>query len=694
VSGGYMNLLGGRTSLGRPLGPSDDRPGAPAVIVVSHYFWRTNFDGDPAAVGRTVWVNSAPVTLVGVLQPGFTGPNDDSSNAIWATLAAFDDVHMGPPAAPTSGPEVQIVGRLSPGAGSRALRDNLAAILARPGASTTPHGASHVRGATSQRVQVHSAASPMSGPADLDTYAVLGLVFGITGLVLTLACANVANLLMASACTRVREVGVRLAMGATRRRVLTQLVTESVLMALVAGALGFLCAFWLVPVFARVADVGPELDLLPDLPVLFFTLGVALLCGLGAGLSPARFGARGHVAAALQAQGGTRRAGLPSRLRTSFVAFQAAVAMTLLVVAVLFTRSAIRMTSVEIGFDQDRLLTVFFDIPRSEFDEPAYVDAALAAVRRLPSVERVSVSQYAPFGFSVSRDRFTHEGRSFDVTVMPVDAEFFETSGVRVLRGRAFTADEVADEAPVALISQSLARTFFRGHDPVGRSLSALPSETGMPQDPATIVGVAADALLGRLGGQQYGAIYRPLAQQRDNPPTLVIRSARPGATARAVEEAIRGIDPRVRATTRFVRQEIDEYLSFRRRLVWVFGPAAAMALVLAALGVYGVTAFVVGQRTEEVSVRMALGASATDVLRLLVSDSLRPIVIGLAVGLGLALAFSLFWAAEEMPGISPLDPLSIGLALTVLLAAALIAVLVPAGRAARADPAQLLRQA
>ena len=142
-----------------------------------------------------------------------------------------------------------------------------------------------------------------------------------------------------------------------------------------------------------------------------------------------------------------------------------------------------------------------------------------------------------------------------------------------------------------------------------------------------------------------------------------------------------------MRATTRFVRQEIDEYLSFRRRLVWVFGPAAAMALVLAALGVYGVTAFVVGQRTEEVSVRMALGASATDVLRLLVSDSLRPIVIGLAVGLGLALAFSRFWAAEEMPGISPLDPLSIGLALTVLLAAALIAVLVPAGRAARADP-------
>ena len=356
VSGGYMNLLGGRTSLGRPLGPSDDRPGAPAVIVASHYFWRTSLDGDPAAVGRTVWVNGAPVTLVGVLQPGFTGPNDDSSNAIWATLASFDDVHMGPAAAPTSGPQVQIVGRLSPGAWPNALRDNLAAILARPGASTTPHGASHARGATSQRVQVHSAASPISGPADSDMYAVLGLVFGITGLVLTLACANVANLLMASACTRAREVGVRLAMGATRRRVLTQLVTESVLMALVAGALGFLCAFWLVPVLGRVADVGPELDLLPDLPELFFTVGVALLCGLGAGLSPARFGARGHVAAALQAQGGTRRAGLPSRLRTSFVAFQAAVAMTLLVVAVLFTRSAIRMTSVEIGFDPDRLL--------------------------------------------------------------------------------------------------------------------------------------------------------------------------------------------------------------------------------------------------------------------------------------------------------------------------------------------------
>jgi hypothetical protein len=294
---------------------------------------------------------------------------------------------------------------------------------------------------------------------------------------------------------------------------------------------------------------------------------------------------------------------------------------------------------------------------------------------------------------SVEHDRFTHDGRSFELNVNRSDAEFFSTLGLRVLRGRTFTAEEVAGGAPVALISVSVARAFFGGRDPIGRSLAEVPSERDQRQAPASIIGVVAEALLTRVDGQDYGALYRPLSQQRPNPPSLIIRTATPGVTAVAVENALRRIDVRVRPTALIVREGLDAYLDGKRRLAWLLGPAALLALILAALGVYGVTAFVVSQRTEEVSVRMAIGASSMDVLQLLVKDSLRPVVIGLAVGLGLALVVGRLFA-EELAGISPHDPLSIGIALSALLACALVAVVVPARRAARTNPAALLRQA
>jgi predicted permease len=688
VSGGYLALFGGRPAFGRTLGPVDDLASAPPAIVVSHHFWRTELGGDAAVVGTTVWVNDAPATLVGVLQPGFTGPND-APIAMFATLAAFDDLQMGPAVTPDAGPEVAVVGRLAAGATRQALQDNLAAALNPSGAPRTSE-TGHGHGG----VLVQRASSPIDGPASLDVYIVLTVIVSLVGMVLALACANVANLLMASAWTRMREVGVRLALGATRRRLVMQMVTESLLLGTTAGVFGFLLAFWLVPVFGTLVEVSPEVSLAPDGRALVFTFAVALICGLGAGLAPARHGARGAVAAALQAQSGARgAAALPSRLRTSFMGLQAALSMLLLVLAALFARSAIRMTSVDIGFDADRLLGVTFDVPRSNFDEPAYVGAALAAVKSISSVERVSVSLYAPFGGVKWSDRFVHEGRSFDLSVMPADAEFFATTGARILRGRAFTADEVAREEAVVLISQSVAQAFFAPADPIGRSLSAVPSETGLPQPPATIIGVVADALVTRVDGEVYGAIYRPLSQQRANPPALIVRSATPGATQRDVEAALRRIDPRVDVATRLVRDGLDSFLSVRRRLAWVLGPAAAISLVLAGLGIYGVTAFVVGLRTEEVSVRMALGASAGDVLRLLLTDSLRPVAAGLTSGLAVALAVSRLLAAEELPGINPFDPVAIVVALAALFACALLATVAPARRAARVDPAQLLRQ-
>jgi predicted permease len=684
VSGGYLRLLGGRPLLGRTLDASDDTPAASAAIVVSDRFWRTTLDGDPSVVGRTVWINGAPATLVGVVRPDFTGPVR-TPVSIWATLAAVDDVHAGTPVTPDAKTDVEVVARLRPDSTVSAAQAELSAISSRSRAPGSTSG-----NPRSSDVWLQSATSPIDADSGGDTYAILLCVIGIVALILALACANVANLLLAAAMTRAREVGVRLALGASRGRLVRQMISESALLGLVAGAVGVLLAYWMTPILGAVVDMPPEIDLAPDGRVLIFATAVALVCGVSAGLSPARFGARGNVVGALQAAGSSRgAAGIPSRLRTTFVAAQAAMSMLLLVAAVLLGRSAIRMARTDVGFDADRLLAVQFDM-RPGPDEIAYIDAARDAVRAIPSVERVSVIQNAPWGCCIERYRATS---SFEMHVERTDAELFATSGMRIVRGRGFTSDEVAGGAPVALISENVARTFFRDLDPIGQPLSARVPPDGGPDSPAIVIGVVADALLSQIGSRDYGTIVRPIGRQRDNAPALIVRTATPGLTARAVEGALRRVNDRVKATTSVVQDGLDAFIGGKQRVTWLLVPTAVLALVLAALGIYGVTTFVVGQRMDEVSVRMAIGASAADILRLLVTDSLRPIVIGLAVGLGAALLVARVFAGE-LGGISPYDPASIAVAIATLTACALAAVLVPARRAAKTDPAVLLRHA
>jgi putative ABC transport system permease protein len=685
VSGGYLSMLGGRPALGRALQPSDDTVGAPAVIVVSHHFWLTRFNGDPSAVGRTVWLNGSPVTVVGVLSTDFTGPTEFRPS-FWAPFAAFDELRLGRSFEPTTRTLVEVVARLAPGTALPAAQDQLTAITRR---SSTP-AAKPDANMPAPVVRLYSAASPIDGPDRAESYAAMACVFAVVGLVLVLACANTANLLLAGAATRAREIGVRLALGSTRIRLVKQMVTESLLLGLMAGSLGLLFAVWFVPVLGSILEMPPEFRAVPDGRLLLFAVAIATICGLGAGIAPARYGARGDVLSALKAQSGGSGTAVPSRLRTSFVGFQAAVSMLLLVSAALLARTAILMTRADIGFDADRMLAVSLSAPRTGFDEQGYFQIALAALRDVPSVERASLTQYQPFGHSVERDLFSHDGRSYALYVNRSDADYFPTAGLRILRGRGFTPEEVAREAPVALISDSVARTFFDGANPLGQSVAGMSTETA--QAPAIIIGVVADAIVTQLRTQSYGTIYRPLSQRRPNPPSIVVRTANPGMAARAVEDVLRRIDPRVRPTTTIVRNELDAYLGQKRMLAWLSGPAAVLALVLAGLGVYGVTAFVVSQRTHEVSVRMALGASKADVLRLLVKDSLRPVIIGLVVGLAAALVCSRI-SASLLAGISPHDPLAIGLAATTLLAGAFVAVVAPASRVAKTDPANMLRQ-
>jgi ABC-type antimicrobial peptide transport system permease subunit len=244
----------------------------------------------------------------------------------------------------------------------------------------------------------------------------------------------------------------------------------------------------------------------------------------------------------------------------------------------------------------------------------------------------------------------------------------------------------------VALISETVAREFFGDADPLGQPLSAVVAGTNLEQRPSTIIGVVAEALLRPLRSEVTGTIYRPMSLTRSNPPVFLVRTASPGIAARQVSEALRRVDARVRTTPTVVRERLEAFLSTKRMMVWLVTPLAALVLVLAVFGVFGVTAFVVGQRSKEVSLRVAIGGSPARIVRMLIRDSLRPVLIGLVIGLAAALAVSQ-WATEELPGVSPFDPLSIGIATATLVAGALAAVVIPAQRAAKTDPSTLLRQ-
>ncbi len=702
VSGGYLQMLGGRPLHGRTLEPADDTTGMPPVAVASHHFWSTQLDADPSMVGKAVWLNGVAVTLVGVLRPEFTGPVEfDVRPALWAPFAAVDDVLATATLTAAPGTSVEVIARLPAGISRLAAQENLSAIVARTRAATaTGHGA-----AAPSAVRLYSAASAIDGPGEGDVYTVLATLFVIGALVLALAGANTANLLLAASVTRQREMGVRLALGASTRRLVRQLVHESLVLGLMAGGFGFLLAMWIVPAFGAIVAMPPDVALAPDGRVLVFTLVVTVLCGLGTGLSPARYGARGNVLVALQSQSGSRgRGAVPSRLRTSFVGFQAAVSMLLLVVAALLARTAMVTIRGDVGFEPDRLLVVSPEPQRAGLDQSAYLSRAVAAVRALPSVDGVSIAEREPLGYAGRTDSLTVGSRSFELETFHTYGQFFATTGMRLLRGRSFTADEVARHEPVAIVSDSVARAFFPARDPIGQSLANVPAESGR-QDPATIVGVVADALLARPESEASGLVFRPLRPLSEGrsftdqgfpiPPSLIVRTQNPALSARATADALARVDPTVRPTLAMVRDRLDAHLGAKRMLAWIAAPVALLALCLAALGVYGVTAFVVNQRTEEVSVRMAIGATSADVLRLLVNDSLRPVIIGVAIGLILAVAVGRMSASMLMlSGISPNDPLSIGAAMAALVLCALAAVIVPASRAARTDPAGVLRRA
>jgi predicted permease len=385
-----------------------------------------------------------------------------------------------------------------------------------------------------------------------------------------------------------------------------------------------------------------------------------------------------------------------SRLRKGFIGFQAAASMLLLVTAALFLRAAVHITRIDLGFDAGKLLTVSLSHPRSSASAAAddvrvasYLRTAIERVNALPSVEGASLALCPPLAGVVNIRTINRNGTDYMVFENRTDAGYFATTGMRVVRGRTYTPAEVAGRAPVAVVTESLVRAFYAGVEPIGASLQPVTSDG---ESGATIIGVVADAFVSHVRGGGTGTMYRPIDPATLAAARLVVRTQDPDTMIRDVETTLLAIDPQVRPTSSLMRDDVAKFMNEPKILAGLSGAVAIVALILSVLGIFGVTSFVVGQRTQEVSVRMAIGASAGDVVRLLIRQNMWPVVIGLTAGLAAALAVSRVLTAALF-GISPNDPLAIVPAVAVLAGTALAAVGLPAMRAARTDPASVLRQ-
>jgi predicted permease len=675
--------------LGWVLGPADDEPGTPPVVVVNHTYWRNALGADPSIVGRQIRLLGMPFTVVGVVESRFGGLSRHTRPAFWAPLALAVEGRVWRPE-PTPDLRIAVIGRLDEDTTVAAAEAELSSLTAEVVAARPPDR---------QLEQVRVAMDPADGGSVTGgAVTFYAIVSALVALVLVLACANVANLLLAGALSRRQEVGVRLALGASRARLVRQLLTESLVLGLAGGVGGLLLASWLMPLLGASVGLPASFDTRPDLNVFIFVVAVTLVASLLAGLAPARFGVRGDLSVHLK--GAPLAAGLRTgRVRSLLVGVQAAGSIVLLVLAALLTRAFVDVSGTDLGFDVDRLAAVSPRFGAASYDAPraaAYWDDVVARVGSMPGVDRVALADYPPFNQRVGGRNFPFaiDGHEHSLYWHRVSEGYFETLGIPLVRGRGFTAGEVVAGAGVAVISERLAQIAWQGEDPLGDTLERVstPELSGDDGADIRIVGIAADAVVNRLEERDAPSVYLPLSPADANLGKLVVRATGDAADITAtVLEAVRAIDPRVLPTAMPLTVGLQNALVELRTVASGGALLGAIALALAVTGVFGLTAVAVEQRTGEIGVRVAMGAQARDVVRLMLRDSLLPVVAGSALGLLIALAGSRV-LTSFLYGISEHDPLAVASAVLILIGAAVLASLLPARRAARVDPATVLR--
>ncbi len=702
VSKNYFTLLGIEAAFGRTFTP-DEGEGVKdeAVVILSYKLWQNRFGANPQIVGDSVNINSVPFTVIGVAPRAFTGTTRGSAPDLYVPITAHEQLtnirdQTAQPLNSRAFTWISMMGRLKEGV-TREEAEIAMNVLAQHIAIDAPMN-------TETNLVVLAGAQGFTGELE-DTRLPLNLLFGIAGLVLLITCANLANIQLGRAMCRGKEIAIRLALGATRGRVIRGLLTESLILALAGGTAGTLVAIWFVSVIERFLPMGANVDLNhgPDLRVLLFSFSVVVGTGVLSGLAPAWRSSRIRVVPELKS--GTGMTGTGGRrwtLRNALVVTQIALSLVVLVSAGLCIRSLHKLQTIEPAFEPSQIALMSFDLGLNNYAEPrarAFYDQFLERVRTLPGVEAAGLSRVTPMsgrnpkmslsrveGFESGTGPGSHPFGEYNI----VSEDYFRTLGMRVMAGRDFTSADNAMGAPVVIVSDAFAQRYWSGQNPLGKRIFQHGPDGGIATE---VVGVVETIRNGQPSDISRPGIFFPISQKPQLALTLSMRTGLdPTIAFTQLRSLVKSIDNNVPAfEVHTLAQQKDGVLSLQRMVASLLTGFAALALLLAALGIYGVLAYSVSSRSREIGIRMAVGAQVTDVLSLVMRQGFGLTLTGLLLGLAGALVVTRL-LRSFLFGVSSSDPLTFVAVILMLAGVAALASWLPARRAAKVNPINTLR--
>ena len=683
ATAGLFQLLGAKPAHGRLFFDEEEKPGKENVVILSNRLWARLFGSDPNIVGQSVTMSAGSYTIVGVMPETFQFP--DANTELWTPLS-----FPGNQGQNHGSHYLSVIGRLKHDATVEQSRSEMTAIAAQI-AEQFPNS----------NAGWSTMVVPMQEYQVGDIRQALLVLLGSVALVLLIACANVANLLLARATARQKEMALRTALGASRWRIFRQLLTEGILLSIIGGAFGLaLAAIGMKSLLAFAPEDLPRLnDVTLDLRVVGFTLLVTMATGIIFGLAPAIQASRPNLNETLK-EGGRGTTGTHHRVRSSLVITEVALALVLLVSAGLLIRSFVFLNRVDPGFNPTNALAVNVGLPGRKYSNQeqyaSFFTRLLEALSSSPGVTAVGVTQSVPIqgdyllGFNIQGRPPDPPGQDKSTNYYAVSPGYFEAMGIPLLRGRLFTEQDNQTAPRVALINETMAKQYFPDEDPIGQGINV----TNGPERFREIVGIVGDVKQYGLAQPSPLQTYEPYLQNPFGGVTLVVRTVGdPTALTSIVREQVHHLDKdQPLGTTRTLGQLVAGSVAEERFTMLLLGVFAAVALVLAAVGLYGVVSYSVTQRTHEIGIRMALGAASRDVLQLVVGHGMLLTIIGVAIGLGGALAVTTLLMSKLLFAVTALDPLTFIVIPVLLAAVALGACLVPARRAMRVDPMIVLR--
>ena len=705
VSGNYFSLLGVRAMRGRVLTPDDDKANAEPVAVISHRYWERQLNSDASVVGKRIIINSTNFSIAGVMPREFFGERVRRPPDFWLPLSLQPQIELRKSF--FDDPEaywLTLVGRLKPGVSMDQAQNSVNVNLRQFSAEFAGSQLTEERRQAIQntRVELVDGSGGISALRRLYSKP-LQMLMAIVGMVLLIACANVGSLLLSRAAARKAEISLRMALGATRWRIIRQLLTETMLLALIGGVCGVLLAQWGVTLLVNLVAAEAPLDTSPDRGILAFTAGVSIVAGLLFGLVPALQASRTDLSAAIKEKTRLRRGFMRVSLSAALVVMQVGLSMVLLTGAGLFGRSLAKLQNEDVGFDRSNVLLVNIDSRLAGYKTTqlaALYQQVLERLSTLPNVQSVSMATYSPLSgtqrtSSIQIPGFTPEPNQAPVVEdILVGPKYAATLGIPLLRGREIEIRDTASGPPVAVVNETFVERYFKDQNPIGRTFNFDDDTDDIA--PLQIIGVIGDIKSEDAREPAEPTVYRPILQVQDDyayGANIQIRATRDAASlAPQARQMINQIDDKLPVFGVLTMEEqIRDKLTQERMIAQLVSFFGGVALLLACIGLYGVMAHGVARRTNEIGIRMALGARGGNIAWMVLRETLVLVVAGLALGIPAAV-LSARLISTQLFGLSPTDPLTLIAAAVVLTIVALLAGYIPARRASRVDPLTALR--